>query len=106
MKNVNFRICDITTNQLLKTKSAYEFKKLVFASPTLTRRHMDDMFDDDENHLISEEARSIIAPCEWSYVDGYIRWFFRVSHSYMVQAAPRDPPKPTHQKILEEIMHN
>ena len=29
-------------------------------------------------------------------------WFFRVSHPYMVQDAPGDPPMPAHQEILEE----
>ncbi|CAL5208827.1 unnamed protein product [Lathyrus oleraceus] len=71
-------------------------------SLALTRRHVDVMFDDYESHLVSEEAHSTIALSEWSYVDGYIRWFFRVSHPYMVHAVPRDPPRPAHQKILEE----
>lgn len=75
---------------------------VVSAPPTLTRRQMDEMFDDYESHLVPEEAQSTIAPSDWSYVDGYIRWFFRVSHLYMVQAPPRDSPKPTHQEILEE----
>lgn len=52
--------------------------------------------------MISEEAHSTIAKSDWSYVDGYIRWFFRVSHMYMMQVAPRDPPNPPHQEILEE----
>lgn len=33
---------------------------IVSAPPTFTRRHMYDMFDDYERHLIPEEARSTI----------------------------------------------
>lgn len=35
---------------------------IVSDPPTLTRRHMNDMFDDYESRLIPEEAQSIIAP--------------------------------------------
>ncbi|XP_050897477.1 uncharacterized protein LOC127104333 [Lathyrus oleraceus] len=75
---------------------------VVSAPPALTRRQMDVMFDDYESHLVREDARSIIVVNDWSYVDRYIRWFFRVSQMYMVQAAPRDPPRSAHQEILEE----
>lgn len=36
-----------------------------------------------------------------SYVEGYIIWFVRMSHSYMVHVAPRDPSRSAHQEILE-----
>ncbi|KAI5415932.1 hypothetical protein KIW84_041099 [Lathyrus oleraceus] len=52
---------------------------VVSASLVLTRRQMNDMLDDYESHLVSEEARGTIAESDWSYVEGYIRWFFRVS---------------------------
>lgn len=63
---------------------------------------MNDMFDDYERHLVPEEAQSTIALSVWSYVDGYIRWFFKVSHSHMMRASLGDPPEPAHQEILEE----
>ncbi|XP_050919052.1 uncharacterized protein LOC127136550 [Lathyrus oleraceus] len=69
---------------------------VVSAPHVLTHRQMDDMFDDYESHLVLEEAQSTIAPTDWSYVDEYIRCFFKVSHSYMVQAAPGDPPRSSH----------
>ncbi|CAL5187902.1 unnamed protein product [Lathyrus oleraceus] len=37
---------------------------VVYVIPDLTRRHMDDMFDIYESHLVPEEARSTIAPSE------------------------------------------
>ncbi|CAL5198776.1 unnamed protein product [Lathyrus oleraceus] len=75
---------------------------VVYASLVLTRRQMNDMFDDYESHLVPEEARGIIAESDWSYVEGYIRWFFRVSYPYMVHAGLGDPLRPAHQDILEE----
>ncbi|KAI5400626.1 uncharacterized protein LOC127096136 [Lathyrus oleraceus] len=75
---------------------------VVSVPPALTCIQIDDMFDDYESHLIREETRTTIAESDWSYVEGYIIWFFRVSHSYMVQATPGDPPRPAHQEILED----
>ncbi|CAL5197040.1 unnamed protein product [Lathyrus oleraceus] len=75
---------------------------VVSTPPALTHTQMDDMFDDYESHLAPKEAQSIIAPSDWSHVDGYIKEFFRVSHPYMVQASLGDPPRPAHQEILEE----
>ncbi|XP_050878282.1 uncharacterized protein LOC127082097 [Lathyrus oleraceus] len=78
-------------------------KHLVVSAPlALTRRQMDAMFDDYESHLVPEETHSTMTESDRSYVDKYIRWFFRVSHSYMVQASLGDPLRPTHQEILEE----
>ncbi|XP_050919216.1 uncharacterized protein LOC127136732 [Lathyrus oleraceus] len=63
---------------------------VVSAPPTFTRREMDVMFNDYLSHLVQEETRSTIVESDWSYADEYIRWFFKVSHLYMVQDAPRD----------------
>lgn len=75
---------------------------VVSAPPTLTHIQIEDMFDDYESHLVSDEACATIAESDWSYVEWYIRWFFRMSHPYMVQATLRDPPRPALQEILEE----
>ena len=37
---------------------------IIFAHPSLTRRQMNVMFDDYLNHLVQDEARSIIAKSE------------------------------------------
>ena len=60
------------------------------------------MFNDYLSHLVQEEAQSTINKSDWSYVNEYIRWFFKVSHPYMVQTSPEDPPRPSHQEKLEE----
>lgn len=54
------------------------------------------------SHLIPKETQSTIAENHWSYMVGYIKWFFRVSHPYMVQAALGDPSMLAHQEISEE----
>lgn len=56
---------------------------VVFVPPTLKRRQIDDIFDDYESHLVPDEAWSILVVSNWSYVEGHIKWFFRVSYSYM-----------------------
>ncbi|XP_050898936.1 uncharacterized protein LOC127105772 [Lathyrus oleraceus] len=48
-----------------------------------------------------KEARDTIAENDWSYVEGYTKWFFKVSHPYMVHAALEDPSRPAYQEILE-----
>lgn len=63
---------------------------------------MDVMFGGYESHMVTEETRSIIDESDLSYGNTYIRWFFKMSHPYMVQNAPEDPPSPVHQEILEE----
>lgn len=68
----------------------------------MTHIDMNAMFGDYLSHMAPEEARSTIAQSDWSYVDRYIRWFFRVSLSYMVQASLGDPPRSAYQEIPEE----
>lgn len=76
---------------------------IVYAPSAMIRRDMCAMFDDYLSHLVLEEARSTIAESELSYVDGYIKWFFRVSHSYIVQVTPGDPSRPGHREIIEYV---
>lgn len=63
---------------------------VVSSHPALTRRHIKDMFDDYESHLVPEKTQDTISESDYSYVEGYIRWLFRVSHAYMVHAALED----------------
>lgn len=79
---------------------------VVSAHPALTRRQIDDVFAGFKSHLVSKEARNIKVVNDWSYVEGYIRWFFMVSHPYMVHAAPGDPPKSSHQEIHRRNIHS
>lgn len=60
------------------------------------------MFDGYESHLVSKETQNTIAESDWSYVDMYMKWFFRVSYPYIVQAALGDPPRSAHQEILQD----
>ncbi|XP_058733870.1 uncharacterized protein LOC131605542 [Vicia villosa] len=44
----------------------------VYAPLTVKQRDMDALFDDFENHLVLDEARSTVAPYDWSYKHGYM----------------------------------
>lgn len=55
---------------------------IVSAHSALKCRQMDVMFDDYKSQLVPEEAHSTIVVSEWSYVDRYIMWFFRVTSVY------------------------
>ncbi|XP_058765318.1 uncharacterized protein LOC131638792 [Vicia villosa] len=61
---------------------------------------LDEVFVDWEHHMVHEEARATITEHEWSYVEGYISWYYRVSHPYMLPATDGDPPRPAHEEIL------
>lgn len=74
----------------------------VFALPAMTRRYMNVMFYHYLNHLVPEEAHSIVDLIDWSYTEDYIWWFCRMLHNYMIQDVLVNPSRPTHQEILEE----
>lgn len=63
---------------------------------------MDELFVDFENHLSPRKAKSTVATDDLRYEYGYMLWFFRVSHPYIIQDAPRNPPRPNHWDILEK----
>ncbi|KAI5401901.1 hypothetical protein KIW84_066387 [Lathyrus oleraceus] len=48
---------------------------VVYAPRAMTRRQIDDIFAEFESHQVPEEAQSIIPMNDWSYVEGYIKWF-------------------------------
>ncbi|XP_058775726.1 uncharacterized protein LOC131650002 [Vicia villosa] len=73
----------------------------VSAPITMTRRQLDEVFADKEHHMVPEEARATRAENDWSCVEGYITWYYRVSHPYMIPAAHGDPPRPAHEEILQ-----
>lgn len=60
------------------------------------------MYDDFYNHLVPEEAHSVLASLQSSNEFDYIQWYFRVSHPYMTPDAHGDPPWPTYQELSEE----
>ncbi|XP_058733766.1 uncharacterized protein LOC131605426 [Vicia villosa] len=74
---------------------------IVSAPITMTRRQLDEVFADWENHMVPEEARATRAKSDWSCVEGYITWYYRVSHPYMLPATPGDPPRLAHEEILQ-----
>ncbi|XP_058780319.1 uncharacterized protein LOC131653945 [Vicia villosa] len=72
------------------------------APDTVTRVSLTPIFKDWAHHLVPEEYRRTVATQAWHCVDGYVTWFYRVSHPLMTPDAPGDPPMPAHEEILEK----
>ncbi|XP_058756413.1 uncharacterized protein LOC131629646 [Vicia villosa] len=66
----------------------------------MTRKLLDEIFTDWEHHMVPEEARAMLEEHDWSCAEGYITWYYKVSHPYMHPAAEGDPPRPAHEDIL------
>ncbi|XP_058772604.1 uncharacterized protein LOC131646596 [Vicia villosa] len=71
------------------------------APETVTRRELTAIFKDWVHHLVPEEYRCMRATHSWHCVDGYVTWFFKVSHPIMTPDAPGRPPGPAHEELLE-----
>ncbi|XP_058749189.1 uncharacterized protein LOC131622176 [Vicia villosa] len=50
--------------------------------------------------MVPEEVLATRAESDWSCVDGYITWYYRVLHPYMFPVALGDPSRPAHEEIL------
>ncbi|CAK8544882.1 unnamed protein product [Lathyrus sativus] len=59
----------------------------VFVPLGLTRMQIKEIYADYQRHMVSDESRPTRAPRDWSCVDGYIMWFFTVSHPHIVPTA-------------------
>ncbi|XP_058766868.1 uncharacterized protein LOC131640495 [Vicia villosa] len=71
------------------------------APDTISRVGLTAIFVDWAHHLVTEEYRRLVATQSWHCVDGYMTWFYRVSHPLMTLEAPEDPPRLAHEEILE-----
>ncbi|XP_058766846.1 uncharacterized protein LOC131640475 [Vicia villosa] len=71
------------------------------ASDTVTRVVLTAIFEDWAHHLVPEEYRRMVATQSLHCVDGYVTWFYRVSHPLMTPDAPGDPSRAAHEEILE-----
>ncbi|XP_058783090.1 uncharacterized protein LOC131657742 [Vicia villosa] len=76
-------------------------RSLFEAAPdTVIRVELTVIFEDWANLLVLEEYRRMQATQEWHCVDGYVTWFYRVSHPLLTPDA-LGAPKPAHGEILE-----
>ncbi|XP_058733526.1 uncharacterized protein LOC131605153 [Vicia villosa] len=67
---------------------------------TMTRWQLDEVFADWEHHMVPDEARETRLEVDWSCIDRYITWYYRVSHPYILPIAPGLPPRPAYEEIL------
>lgn len=68
---------------------------LEFASPIVLHRDLDVILKDYEHNLIPDVYRRVPTRIFWAYAEGYITWFYRVSHPIMTQDTPGRSPKPS-----------
>lgn len=68
---------------------------------SIVSKHLDDILADYKSHMLLEQYQSMSATSQQSYVDGYMIWFYSVSHSVMTSDAHGPPHMPAHEKILE-----
>ncbi|XP_058742319.1 uncharacterized protein LOC131614782 [Vicia villosa] len=62
---------------------------------------LDEVFADWEHHMVLAEARETTSEKDLSCVEGYITWYYRISHTYMLPTAPGSPSRPAHKEILQ-----
>src|SRR4051812_32379891 len=53
-----------------------------------------------QQHVVSQEYRLTRVTQDWHSEEGYVTWFYRVSHPLMRPDIP-DAPRPAHEEILE-----
>ncbi|XP_058733913.1 uncharacterized protein LOC131605588 [Vicia villosa] len=68
---------------------------------SVNRWELTAIFEDWAHHLVPEEYRRTLATQSWHCVDGYVTWFYQMSHPIMTLDVPRRPPRPTHEELLE-----
>lgn len=74
------------------------------APPTMYCRDVDEIFTAYHEHLILEDVQSVPTYSPWCNAYSYIKWYYRVSNSYMMTPLDENPPRSTHQKIIQENM--
>lgn len=67
----------------------------------IIRSHLDDILADYKSHQVREEYQSMAVTGQWSFVDGYMTWFYSVPNCVMTLDALGCPPIPAHAEILE-----
>ncbi|XP_058725576.1 uncharacterized protein LOC131596857 [Vicia villosa] len=81
----------------------FGFKQTIPRDPTasapisMTRMLLKEVFANWEQHVVPEEERATPSEHDWSCAEGYISWYYRVSHPYIPRAAGGGPPKPAHE---------
>ncbi|XP_058746900.1 uncharacterized protein LOC131619875 [Vicia villosa] len=64
----------------------FGFEQTIPRDPTasapisMTRMQLEEVFADWEQHVVHEEARAMPPDHDWSCVEGYISWYYKVSH--------------------------
>lgn len=71
------------------------------ASNNIVHKHLDNILADYKSHIVPDEYRSMSSTSQWSYAEGYMTWFYSVSHPVMTLDTHGHPPKPAHEEIIK-----
>lgn len=74
---------------------------LKYTHHTIWRRDLDAILDNFKSHLIPKEYHRVLAFVYWSYLDGFMTWFYSMSHPIMTPDAPERPHRPANCEVLE-----
>lgn len=75
----------------------------VYITPsTACRRHIYVWFIDYHDHVVLYGVYNMTTPSPWSPIYWYILWFYIFSNPYIIWVSAGNPPRRSHQKILEE----
>ncbi|MCI19381.1 hypothetical protein A2U01_0040537, partial [Trifolium medium] len=59
-----------------------------------TRDHISAQFAEYLDRVLKPEQRGLAGIHPWDAAPGYTRWYFRISHLYMMPLPLGDPPRP------------
>ncbi|XP_045822299.1 protein MAIN-LIKE 1-like [Trifolium pratense] len=76
------------------------------ANPLTPRLQISQQYAQYMDWVLTPEERGDLPLHSWNVAPGYMRWYFRISHPYMIPLPPGDPPRPFEMEaLIEEDAH-
>ncbi|XP_058746466.1 uncharacterized protein LOC131619381 [Vicia villosa] len=71
------------------------------APDIIVRWDLDDIFEDWEQYIVSQDNRLTQVSNSWHCIEGYVTWFYTLSHPILTPDALGRPYRITYEEILE-----